>query len=109
MGEVLGALRRAREEDAELRGLHAALGGDPARAPPSLAAISRARARVAAEFAHPASPWLYALVGKLRELGEDPDHFLEEWLRDGAPAGIAKEIPPWAFVSPSSLGALGDS
>ena len=107
MDKIREVLVQVRRSSAELMGLAGACGPSPDRAPPTEKSIRKARAKVAAalgiskrqgEAHHDASPWRWHLVDRVQELAEDPDRYVGEWLRDGAPFGVAREIVPGGLL-----------
>ena len=109
MKPVSEALAKARNEDPELRGLRGALGKAATRAPPSDESVRRLRATVAevlgltpeeGEDRHPASPWRHRLVAAVQDRSLDPDRVLRDWLQNGAPMGIKKDIDPGHLFPP---------
>ena len=103
MQPVREALRAARAIDQDLANLADACGLAPTRAPPSEEAIGRARAAVvealglpaeAGQGRHAASDIRFGMVEAVLRHTGDPDVALAEWLRDGAPMGIARQIAP---------------
>ena len=100
---LLGEIKR----QPDLQGLVGACGTTPSRAPPKDSSIAKLRKKVAktlglsvkaAEKHHSASPWRWKLVESVIAKTGDPDTILSEWLRDGAPFGIAKEIAPGGLL-----------
>ena len=109
MAPVGHVLAKARASSAELRGLSGALGKAASRAPPSEESVRTLRSAVAlelgltageAEDRHPASPWRHRLVAAVQDRSGDPDVVLRDWLRDGAPMGIRKDIDPGHLFPP---------
>ena len=107
MDKVREVLVQVRRSSADLMGLVGACGPNPDRAPPLEKSIKKARAKVSevlgiskrqGESHHLASPWRWKLVDRIQELAGDPDRHVGEWLRDGAPFGVAKEITPGGLL-----------
>ena len=107
MDKIREVLVQVRRSSADLTGLVGACGPNPDRAPPMEKSIKKARARVAkvlglsvrqGEAHHTASPWRWNLVDRVQELAEDPDRYVGDWLRNGAPFGVAKEIIPGGLL-----------
>ena len=107
MDKVREVLVQVRRSSADLMGLVGACGPTPDQAPPMEKSIKNARAKVAeavglskrqGEAHHAASPWRWQLVDRIQQLAEDPDRHVGEWLRDGAPFGVAKEIIPGGLL-----------
>ena len=47
---------------------------------------------------HEASPWRWRLVDRVQDLAQDPDRAVGQWLREGAPFGVAKSITPGGLL-----------
>ena len=95
---LLGAIR----QDSDLSCMYLACGPNPVRPPPAEQTVQEVRAKLAsklslsameAEAHHESSTWRYNIIGQVLRAAGDPDVHVTSWLRDGAPMGIAKEIP----------------
>ena len=107
MNDIRDVLTAQVQRQPDLQGLVDVCGESPQRSPPKESSIAKARKAVAkslglsakaAERTHPASPWKWKLVEAVQRKTGDPDVVLSEWLRDGAPFGVAKPIPPGGLL-----------
>ena len=116
MAPVADLIAARRGQEPRLQGLAGACGVAPARPPPPeecLLPLRRALAGLlglsaaAAEQRHAASTWRSELVRAVQRQSEDPDEAVADWLLEGAPMGIRREVRPGglfpAAVSEASL------
>ena len=91
-------------------GLTGAFGDGPSRGPPSPASVAALRSAVvvalqlepaATEPTNAGSPLRGAIVQAVGSRCGDPDVFLGQWLREGAPMGIEQPIPPGGLFPPA--------
>ena len=103
MGRVREVLTEARKKDPSLADLTALCGESPQRSPPSEQALLDIRSDLANVLGvatdemdqhHAASSWRWGLVHGVQSEAQDPDDHITEWLRHGAPMGLAMGIEP---------------
>jgi hypothetical protein len=96
----------------EFHGLGGVCGATPSRDPPSEQAVAELRAQVAkavgltaaqGEEHHPASGWRHRLVSATQALCHDPDVPLGQWLREGAPMGLARPVERGGLFPPTDV------
>ena len=100
--EPVGALLREKiERVPSFQGLAGCCGADPSRPPPSETLLGLLRSQVeevlglprgSAQECHPAAPWKFNIVDKVVRNSLDSDIFIADWLKHGAPMGLAVDI-----------------
>ena len=117
MNKVSKVLRRARNISSDLRSLVGCCGADPTRSPPLAASVLAVRhelervfnvPRDVFDWHHASSPWRAELVGTIMSEAGDPDAFVWDWLRNGAPMGLSKDIVPGTHFPAVPVDALYD-
>ena len=107
MAPVAQVLRNVRRDNKQFQHLARLCGPAPSRKPPSEKSIERVRHSVAgaldvkaklADVHHQSSPWRWGLVQGVQRRCKDPDTSIVEWLRKGAPVGIAAPVVPGGLL-----------
>ena len=111
MEQVSTVLLKLRDQHSALRDLVKCFGKSPQRDLPHVDVVTEARQAVGAALglspevtdAHRwCSPWRFNIVAEVQRRSEDRDTAIVDWLREGAPMGIARRVTPGSGCLPWS-------